>query len=94
MRVGRQLLLMSLLLSAAAWAQSGASEAPKSRKPATAGLHKMPPHAARQLSMREKRERAQTRAEQRRQAKLAKKQRKDAMRRSRRMHKAAIKTNE
>jgi hypothetical protein len=91
MRVGRRLLLMSLLLSVAAWAQTGASEAPKSRKPATAGIHKMSPHAARQLSMREKQERAQMRTEQRRQAKLAKKQRKDAMRRSRRTHKAALK---
>jgi hypothetical protein len=91
MRVGRRLLLMSLLWSVAAWAQTGASEAPKSRKPATAGVHKMAPHAARQLSMREKHERAQMRTEQRRQAKLAKRQRKDAMRRSRRTHKAALK---
>ena len=90
MKLAKGLLLACLLVSAGAWAQDQRSDAPKSRKPHEATAHRMPPHAARQLTMREKQERAQMRAEQRRQAKLAKKQRKEAMRRSRRTRKAAI----
>ncbi len=84
---------MCLLLSTFAWAQGGRSDAPHSRKAPKAVAHKMPAHAARQLSLREKQERAQMRAEQRRQAKLAKKQRKEAMKRSRHLHKVQAKTS-
>lgn len=84
-----RLLWLLLLLSVAAWAQGGRSDAPKSRKAHEAGVHK-PQHAARQLTLREKQEKARMRAEQRRQAKLAKKQRKEAMRRSRRTRKAGL----
>ena len=90
MKLARRLCLACLLLSMGAWAQEQRSDAPKSRKPHEAGVHKTQ-HAARQLTLREKQERAQMRAEQRRQAKLAKKQRKQAMRRSRRTHNAALK---
>ncbi|HKT68692.1 MAG TPA: hypothetical protein VJP83_04610 [Terriglobales bacterium] len=90
MKLARGLFLACLLLRVSAWAQDQRSDAPKSRRPHDATLHKMPPHAARQLTMREKQERAQMRTEQRRQAKLAKKQRKEAMRHSRRTRKAAI----
>jgi hypothetical protein len=92
MKRAKWLLGMALLLTAVAWGQGGSTDAPKSRKTHTASVHKMPPHAARQLSVREKQEHAQIRAEQRRQAKLAKKQRKDAMKRSRHLHKAQLKT--
>jgi hypothetical protein len=90
MKLARRLCLACLLLSVAALSQNGRSDAPKSRKPHEAGVHKTP-HAARELTLREKQERAQMRAEQRRQAKLAKKQRKQAMRRSRRTRNAALK---
>jgi hypothetical protein len=91
MKLARGLFLACLLLSMGAWAQDQRSDAPKSRKAHEAVAHKMPPHAARQLTLREKQERAQMRTEQRRQAKLAKKQRKEAMRRSRRTRNAALK---
>ena len=80
-----QLVSISLLLSMGAWAQNGSSQAPKSRKSHAASVHKMSPHAARQLSQRAKQERSILRAQQRRQAKLAKKQRKQATKRSRRV---------
>ena len=91
MKLAKGLLLACLLVSAGAWAQDQRSDAPKSRKPHEATAHRMPPHAARQLTMREKQERAQLRAEQRRQAKLAKQQRNQAKRHSRRTRKAALK---
>ncbi len=72
-----------LLLSLGAWAQTGSSQAPKSRKAHPAGVHHMSPHAARRLSQRERQERSILRAQQRRQAKLAHKQRTLAMKRSR-----------
>ena len=78
-----QLVSVCLLLSLGAWAQAGSSQAPKSRKAHAAGVHHMSPHAARQLSQRERQERSIMRAQQRRQAKLAHKQRKLAMKRSR-----------
>ncbi len=90
MKLARRLFLACLLLGVGAWAQDQRSDAPKSRRPHEATAHKMPLHAARQLTLREKRERAQMRTEQRRQAKLAKKQRKQAMRRSKRTHNAAV----
>ena len=90
MKQAGRLLWLLLLLSVAAWAQNGRSDAPKSRKAHEAGVHKMPPHAARQLTLREKQEKARMRAEQRRQAKLAKKQRKEAMRHSRRTRKTGV----
>ncbi|HEY6937124.1 MAG TPA: hypothetical protein VI424_08220 [Terriglobales bacterium] len=90
MKRARGLLLACVLVSVGAWAQDQRSDAPKSRKPHEATAHRMPPHAARQLTMREKQERAQMRAEQRRQAKLAKKQRNQARRHSRRTSKAAL----
>lgn len=92
MKQAGRLLCLALLLSFPGWAQSASSQAPKSRKPAKAGVHKMSRHAARQFSLREKREHSVIQAQQRRQAKLAKKQRKDAMRRSRRLHKVHAKT--
>ena len=91
MKLVRRLFLACLLLGVAAGAQDQRSDAPKSRKPHDATVHKLPPHAARELTMREQQERAQMRTEQRRQAKLAKKQRKQAMRRSRRTRNAALK---
>jgi hypothetical protein len=90
MKLAGRLWVACLLLSVAAVAQNGRSDAPKSRKAHEAVAHKMPPHAARQLTLREKQERAQMRAEQRRQAKLAKRQRTEAMRRSRRTRKTAL----
>ena len=94
MKLARRLFWVCLLLSIAVWAQSDRSEAPKSRKPTKAGVHKVPTHAARQLTVREKQERARMRAEQRRQAKLAKKQRKEASKRSRRMQKTTRATTQ
>jgi hypothetical protein len=91
MKLVRRLFLACLLLGVGAWAQDQRSDAPKSRRPHEAVVHKMPTHAARQLTLREKQERAQMRAEQRHQAKLAKKQRKEAMRRSRHTRNAALK---
>lgn len=93
MKWPRRLLWMCLLLSTFAWAQSDRSDAPHSRKASQTVVHKMPAHAARQLSLREQHERAQMRAEQRRQAKLAKKQRKEAMKRSHHLHKVQAKTS-
>lgn len=94
MKLARRLFWVCLLLSMATWAQSDRSEAPKSRKPTNAGVHKVPAHAARQLTVREKQERARMRAEQQRQAKLAKKQRKEARKRSRRMQKTTRATTQ
>jgi hypothetical protein len=91
MKLAERLLVACLLLGVSVWAQEQRSDAPKSRKAHEAAAHKMPPHAARQLTLREKQERAQIRAEQRRQAKLAKRQRKEATRRSRRTRKTALK---
>lgn len=82
MKFARRLLWTCMLLSLAGWAQSDRSVAPKSRKAHEAGAHTAHP-TPRQLTLREKQERAQMRSEQRRQAQLAKKQRKQAMRRSR-----------
>jgi hypothetical protein len=87
MKSSKRLLLVCFLLSLGAWAQTGRSDAPQSRSAHPAPVQKMPKHAARNLTQREKQERAQLRAAQRRQAKLAKKQRKDAARRSRRLRK-------
>lgn len=92
MKRARRLFWMCLLFSTFAWAQDGRADAPHSPKASKAEVHKMPAHAARQLTLREKQERAQMRAEQRRQAKLAKKQRKEAMKRSHHLHKAQLKT--
>ena len=92
MKWPRRLLWMCLLFCTFAWGQSDRSDAPHSRKASKATVHKMSAHAARQLTEREKQERAQMRAEQRRQAKLAKKQRKEAMKRSRRLHKTQLET--
>ena len=83
MKAGSRLVLACLAVSLAAWGQSGRAEAPKSRKGHPAEIHSSR-HAARQLTRREKQERAALRAQQRRQAKLASKQRKDAARNSRR----------
>jgi hypothetical protein len=94
MKLARRLFWVCLLLSMATWAQSDRSEAPQSRKPTKAGVHKMPAHAARRLSVREKQERARMRADQRRQAKLAKKQRKEARKRSRRVQKTTRATTQ
>lgn len=91
MKQAKRFLGVALLLTAVAWGQGGSMDAPKSRQAHSAGVHKMPPHAARQLSVREKQEHAQIRAEQRRQAKLANKQRKEAMKRSRHVRKAQLK---
>jgi hypothetical protein len=91
MKQSRWLLCLGVLLSLPAWGQSGAAPAPKSHKPATAAVHKMPRHAARQFSVRERQEQALMQSEQRRQAKLAKKQRKEAMKRSRHMRKTQLK---
>jgi hypothetical protein len=89
MTLATRLLLLTLLSGVAVGAQTGRSEAPKSRLETKATVHKMPRHAARQFSLRERQERAQLRSEQRREAKLAKKQRKQAMRRTRKMKKTA-----
>ena len=80
-----------LLLTVGACAQTGSSQAPKSRKAHPAAVHKSS-HAARQFSQREKQERNIMRAQQRRQAKLAGKQRKLAMKRSRHLRRAQVKT--
>ena len=91
MKTWSRLLLACVGLSLGAWAQTGRSEAPKSRPAHPAGVHKMPRHAARQLSLREEQDNARLRAEKRREAKLAKKQRKEAKRRSRRTRQAGLK---
>ena len=91
MKTWSRLLLACVALSLGAWAQTGRSEAPKPRPAHPAGVHKMPRHAARQLSLREEQDNARLRAEKRREAKLAKKQRNEAKRRSRRTRQAGLK---
>ena len=86
MKKALHFLSVCLLFTVAAWAlpQVGSSQVPK-RKAHAATAHKMPPHAARRLSQRERQERKILRDQQRSQAKLAKKQRKQARKRSRRL---------
>lgn len=91
MKQAGRLLCLCFLLSLGLCAQDAPATAPKSRKSHNAVAHKMAPHAARRLSMRERQERARMSAEQRRQAKLAKRQRKQAKKRSRRLDRAAVK---